>query len=150
MAPRYKVIYFDIDGTLVDYEADACHAFGKARDHAAESHPELAQCLTDETFKRSDKLLDRAQKALEGAPEKYARRLAFVRAGCEFLRLQTENRALVSALRKAGDEADAKDLARARSNWKAMHELARKHPSFWHGGYCGHLRPVADPDYEEK
>jgi hypothetical protein len=107
------------------------------------------EAFDDETFKRSDRLLDRAQKALEGAPEKYARRLAFVRAGCEFLRLQTENRSLVSALRKAGDEANAGDLARARANWKAMQELARKHPGFWNPGYSGHLRPVADPDFKE-
>lgn len=53
MEPRHRVIYFDIDGTLVDYESDACHAFGKARDHAAESHPELAERLTDDTFRRA-------------------------------------------------------------------------------------------------
>ncbi len=53
MAPRHSVIYFDIDGTLVDYEADSCHAFGKARDHAVESHPALAESLTVDTFRRA-------------------------------------------------------------------------------------------------
>lgn len=53
MAPRHRIIYFDIDGTLVDYESDACHAFGKAREHAVESHPHVAERLNDETFRRA-------------------------------------------------------------------------------------------------
>lgn len=48
-----KVIYFDVDGTLVDYEADACRAFGKACEHAAESHPQLAESLTYDVFRRA-------------------------------------------------------------------------------------------------
>ena len=109
-----------------------------------------AEAFDEETFNRAGQLLGRAEKALEGAPEKYARRLAFTRAGCEFLRLQTENRALVPALRKAGDEADARDLERTRANWKAMQEIARKHPGLWFAGYAGsELRPVVDPDCEK-
>ena len=54
------------------------------------------------------------------------------------------------ALRKAGDEADARDLERTRANWKAMQEIARKHPGLWFAGYAGsELRPVVDPDCEK-
>jgi putative hydrolase of the HAD superfamily len=53
MAARHKVIYFDIDGTLVDYEADSCHAFGKALEHAVRSHPELARRLTYDVFRHA-------------------------------------------------------------------------------------------------
>jgi putative hydrolase of the HAD superfamily len=47
------VIYFDVDGTLVDYEADACHAFGKAGEHAEQCHPQIAGRLTDDVFRRA-------------------------------------------------------------------------------------------------
>jgi HAD superfamily hydrolase (TIGR01549 family) len=53
MATRHKVIYFDIDGTLVDYEADSCHAFGKALEHAVRSHPKLARRLTYDVFRHA-------------------------------------------------------------------------------------------------
>jgi putative hydrolase of the HAD superfamily len=53
MSSRHKTIYFDIDGTLVDYEADAGRAFGKAREHAAQSYPELSENLTVDVFRRA-------------------------------------------------------------------------------------------------
>lgn len=108
------------------------------------------EAFDDETFKRADQLLHQAEAALKGTPEKYVRRLAYVRAGCEVLRLQTENRVLVPALRKAGNEADTGNLARARANWTAMQELAKRHPFLWNAGYAAsELRPLVDPDYKK-
>jgi FMN phosphatase YigB (HAD superfamily) len=49
----YKVIYFDVDGTLVDYESDACYSFGKASEHALHKYPHLAGRLTNDLFKRA-------------------------------------------------------------------------------------------------
>ncbi len=104
-----------------------------------------------ETFAQAENLLDQAEKAIKGEPEKYARRLSFVRAGCEFLRLQTENRALLPAqqpgAKTAFKEVEAADLEKARANWAAMQEIAKQHPSFWHSGYANaQLRPFVDPD----
>ncbi len=105
------------------------------------------EAFDPEIFAQAEVLLDQAEVALEGAPEMYARRLGFVRAGCEFLKLQTENRALVAALRRAGNRADAADLEKARANWAAMQDIAAKHPYFWHAGYANaQLRPLVDPD----
>ena len=50
MERRHKVIFFDLDGTIVDYETDACHAFGKAAAHAVMKHPHLAEKLTNKIF----------------------------------------------------------------------------------------------------
>jgi hypothetical protein len=123
-----------------------------------------------ETFAQSELLLNQAETALEGAPEKYAKRLSFVRAGGDFLRLQTENRALLPAqqpvvkkgskvdgldvdpsVAKGGrKQADAANLEKARANWAAMQEIAKKHPAFWHSGYANaQLRPLVDPDHEK-
>jgi HAD superfamily hydrolase (TIGR01549 family) len=49
----YKVIYFDVDGTLVDYESDACYSFGKAAEHAVQKYPHLTGKLTNDLFKRA-------------------------------------------------------------------------------------------------
>jgi len=83
-------------------------------------------------FVRAVQLLNQAESALVGAPEKYVRRLSFVRAGFEFLRLQTENRALLPGqqlvVKKGRNKpvvaVDAADLKKARANWVAMQELA--------------------------
>lgn len=53
MGRRHKIIYFDVDCTLVDYEADAEHAFGKALEHACRKYRELAGVLDAETFRRA-------------------------------------------------------------------------------------------------
>jgi len=107
------------------------------------------EAFDGETFARAEKLLDEAKASLDGRSEKFARRLAFVRAGCEFLKLQTENRVLVPALDKAGPQADAADLKKARANWAAMEEIAKTHPFFWHEGYANaQLRPLVDLDTE--
>ncbi len=49
----FKVLFFDVDGTLVDYEADACYAFGKACEHAIDCYPHLASRFSNDLFKRA-------------------------------------------------------------------------------------------------
>lgn len=46
-------MFFDVDGTLVDYESDAWYSFGKASEHAVGQYPHLAGKLTNDLFKRA-------------------------------------------------------------------------------------------------
>jgi hypothetical protein len=76
---------------------------------------------------RANQYLDRATAKLDGAPAKYARRVAFARAGLEYLRLLQENEVLVERWNQSGKtDTEARDAALA--NWEQIEKLSVEHP----------------------
>ncbi|MCA1808039.1 MAG: DUF4838 domain-containing protein [Kiritimatiellia bacterium] len=73
---------------------------------------------------RADRLLDEAENAVSGAPEHYARRIAFMRAGLEYTRLMVEIRTLMAQYRESREQ-DTAAADKVRANWERLQEIAR-------------------------
>ena len=92
-----------------------------------------------EFYQRAYGLRDGAVEACAGADEVYAKRVAYVRAGLDYLRLFRHNQHLIARLEEMrGQAADA--LATARANWKAILEVWKRYPH----AFSGHIRPRDD------
>lgn len=65
--------------------------------------------------------LDRAREAVEGRADKYAKRIAFVREGLDFIHLSVEQDKLLVRL-EASDGEDAEAKEQAQANWERMRE----------------------------
>lgn len=84
--------------------------------------------------RRANAILDRATTEADGAPAKYAQRVAFARAGLEYLRLLQENEALVNRWNQSGQtDTAARDAAKA--NWEQVVKLMKEHPHMLNGSY---------------
>ncbi|MCA1810365.1 MAG: DUF4838 domain-containing protein, partial [Lentisphaerae bacterium] len=78
-------------------------------------------------YRRAYNYLDRAAAEVASAPEVYGQRIAFVRAGLDYLRLYYENKALITLLKKS-DFKDAEALAVARANWQQIVRILEARP----------------------
>ncbi|MFN2351028.1 MAG: DUF4838 domain-containing protein [Kiritimatiellia bacterium] len=83
------------------------------------------QVYDEACFKLAYGLLDRAAKDLDGQPDIYMQRLAFVRAGLDYTRLLVDCSAAMPAWRESQD-ADAEK--RLRRNWDEIGRLSLEHP----------------------
>ncbi|MFC1454323.1 hypothetical protein ACFLQL_03990, partial [Verrucomicrobiota bacterium] len=86
-------------------------------------------------FDQAYKLLDRAAKAVAKAPEKYGKRVEFVRAGLDWTKLIVEVRDLMVRVKKSSGK-DAEAVEKVLANWAKMEELCKKYPYSINWGPC--------------
>ena len=86
-------------------------------------------------FDKAYGFLDRAAKAVAKEPEKYGKRLEFVRAGLDWTRMIVEVRELMVKVKKSDGE-DAEAVKQVLADWAAMEELCKKHPYAINWGPC--------------
>ncbi|MFC1454324.1 DUF4838 domain-containing protein [Verrucomicrobiota bacterium] len=89
-------------------------------------------------FDKAYKLLDRASKAVAKAPEKYGKRVEFVRAGLDWTKLIVEVRDLMVRVKKSQGK-DAEADKKVRANWQEMEQICKEHP---YAINWGPVRPI--------
>ncbi|QDU28663.1 hypothetical protein ETAA8_37660 [Anatilimnocola aggregata] len=105
-----------------------------------------AEAFDPEFFLNAYALLDSSAVKAAQAGSEYSARVAFVRAGLDYLRLNTENQSLVKQIIEAKTpERDA--IEKMRANWKLIEEINQKHPealSINRLSELGYIHPAAD------
>ena len=115
-----------------------------SRNRLVDNYPNVARGFLEvygETFfKKTYALLDQAAAQVANGPEKYRKRVQFVRVGLDFTRLADETRRL-SVRMIAEDVKDPKTADLIRAKWQALEELAGRKP---HAIHWLPLRPHND------
>lgn len=91
-----------------------------------------------EFFEDAYARLDQAAEETDGGPEKYGRRVAFVRVGLDYLRLLQEMRPFIDRMAETnGEDADARTTALAKWEeiWEEIPALIKEHPFALSGSY---------------
>ena len=81
----------------------------------------------DAFFDKAYGLLDSAANAVSTGPAKYRDRVAFLRAGLDFTRLATENRALAARYRES-QKSDTEAAQQMRDNYEKIRQICEQHP----------------------
>ena len=119
----------------------------------------FAQVYTPDFLDRAEGLLQRAAAEVEDGPEKYRKRVAFVRSGFDYTRLMMQNIPLMKRVRESGGK-DAAAVRQVIANWEAIEKVAeqadRMAIRYWilrtrlHGdGYMGGMGDYFGPPSEE-
>jgi len=106
--------------------------------------------FSPDLFQNAAAILDQAE-AKVGSNDEYGARIAFVRAGLDYLRLNTANQALVRQIIDA-PEASPRLTAELESNWQKIEQIVERHPealprnsvSNSKGGDLEYIHPKAD------
>ena len=106
----------------------------------------------------AEALLDRAAARTADGPDVYRKRVAFVRAGFDVVRLMVETIPVMDRVRESGGR-DVAAVRRAEANWARMEEIARKAGKVAvrfdfilariRGGYMGGVEDYFGPPSEE-
>jgi hypothetical protein len=141
--------YADGDAILADYYQ---RAFGPAAQTMTRYWELIARAAEQIGFEGKDErkvwteafmsdacaLLDQAAKEAGPGAEVYAKRVAFVRAGLDYLRLMLEMEPLIDRLNetKARDpEARKAAQARWKAAWVELEQIKKEHPFAINAGY---------------
>ncbi|MCX6960188.1 MAG: DUF4838 domain-containing protein, partial [Verrucomicrobia bacterium] len=134
--------YADGEAILADYYR---RAFGPATETMTGYWEEIGRAATrigyggeperevwnKEFFDGAYARLDRAAKEAASGEEKYAKRVAFVRAGLDYLRLLREMEPLIDRMAEtSGKDADARAAAQAKweETWEKIRGIIKEHP----------------------
>lgn len=115
-------------------------------DKSTEGVKSWAEAFNPEFFKTAYALLDKSAVKAAQAGKEYSARVAFVRAGLDYLRLNTENQALVRQIIEA-KSPDPVVREKMRTNWKMIEEIDQKYPaalSITRVSELGYIHPAAD------
>lgn len=138
--------YIDGDAVMTDYYR---RAFGPAA-ATMQTYWELMEAATDaiiqeeipqqevwnaEFYQKAYALLDRANTEAE-ADTAYAGRVAFVRAGLDYMRLYFDTAKQIARLKESGGN-DPEAEARARANWEQLSEIFERYPTAFSPSYIG-------------
>jgi hypothetical protein len=105
-----------------------------------------AEAFNPEFFKTAYALLDKSAVKAAQAGKEYSARVAFVRAGLDYLRLNTENQALVRQIIKA-KSLDPAIKEKMRANWQMIEEINQKYTdalSITRVSELGYIHPAGD------
>lgn len=112
-----------------------------------------AEVWDEDFYRQATALLEEAEAAVAEAPAKFAKRLAFNRAGLEYMQLYYETDALIERLvQSKGEDKEAE--AAARANWAQLKRIFTEHPTAFSPtrigdpseGGVGRMRRI-HPDY---
>jgi Domain of unknown function (DUF4838) len=115
-------------GPAVDEMTAYWDHIGDARTDYVESDNTYPEVFNKAFFAKAYGFLDQASKTLEGKPEIYRKRVAFVRVGLDYTKLIMNIRVLM----RRYDESKKKDLEaakQARAAWGKIEELRKANPN---------------------
>jgi len=99
---------------------------------------DMPNLYTMEWLEKADRLLQQAAEKVADQPEKYRKRVEFVRVGLEYTRLIIQARSLMQRVEESkGKDADA--AAKVKAIWDDIGRLWKEHPSAFSSRY---LRPA--------
>ncbi len=109
------------------------------------------ESFSPEFFKEAYALLDKAAEKTSKAGKEYSDRVAFVRAGLDYLRLNTENQILANQIITAKNP-DPELKEKMRANWNQIEDIVKKHPQALNkkmitnvsNEYMGYIHPDSD------
>ncbi len=105
-----------------------------------------AEAFNPDFFKTAYALLDTSAAKTSAAGKEYADRIAFVRAGLDYLRLNTGNQAFANQIIEA-KTPDPAIKAKMQANWKAIQDIDKKFPdalNITRVSELGYIHPNAD------
>ncbi len=151
LADYYHRAFGPAAGTMAGY----WEAIGRAATRITYENELEREVWNKEFFDDAYALLDRATAETAGGPEKYGKRVAFVRAGLDYLRLMQEMVPYIDRMAETkGKDADARAAAQAKwkENWEEIREIIKGHPFALNGSYVSpgnrYLRTYSPAQFE--
>lgn len=86
-----------------------------------------AQAFSPEFFKQAYALIGQAEKKTAGSADGCSRRVAFIKVGLDYLRVNTENRALAKQIIESKDPVPSLK-EKMRANWKQLEKITSEFP----------------------